>query len=247
MPPFVYDHVPYSNFPYAQTHPDRLATVATLHGLEPPNPFTARRAGDRLQRRREPAGDGRGDARHPGLGVDLLRRWPSRRAADHRRGRPRERRIAPGRRPCTDRRFDRHVRLHRRPRRLRLGARPTPARRCWRRSAPRCAGRHRLRLLQRRSPAATSGACCATWGCGMRGTSEGRRRRPRRRRSCTCSSRSTASPRRYLRRAPRARGARPLRRPAVPARARRSQRVLAPGVVRGVRRARAAPRAALCR
>ena len=32
----VYDRVPYSNHPYAQTHPDRLATVAILHGLEPP-------------------------------------------------------------------------------------------------------------------------------------------------------------------------------------------------------------------
>src|SRR6188472_2226436 len=38
----VYDDVPYSNFPYAQTHPDRLATVAILHGLQPPDPFHAR-------------------------------------------------------------------------------------------------------------------------------------------------------------------------------------------------------------
>ena len=42
MPPFIYDEVRYSNFPYAQTHPDRLATVAILHGLEPPDPFHAR-------------------------------------------------------------------------------------------------------------------------------------------------------------------------------------------------------------
>jgi SAM-dependent methyltransferase len=42
MPPFIYDQVRYSNFPYAQTHPDRLATVAILHGLEPPDPFHAR-------------------------------------------------------------------------------------------------------------------------------------------------------------------------------------------------------------
>src|ERR1043165_8285547 len=42
MPPFIYDQVRYSNFPYAQTHPDRLATVAMLHGLEPPDPFHAR-------------------------------------------------------------------------------------------------------------------------------------------------------------------------------------------------------------
>src|SRR3954468_15787595 len=42
MPANVYDDVPYSNYPYAQTHPDRLATVAILHGLEPPDPFHAR-------------------------------------------------------------------------------------------------------------------------------------------------------------------------------------------------------------
>src|SRR3954451_1205540 len=42
MPAFIYDEVRYSNFPYAQTHPDRLATVAILHGLHPPDPFTAR-------------------------------------------------------------------------------------------------------------------------------------------------------------------------------------------------------------
>src|SRR3954470_1673021 len=42
MPSFIYDEVRYSNFPYAQTHPDRLATVASLHGLEPPDPSSAR-------------------------------------------------------------------------------------------------------------------------------------------------------------------------------------------------------------
>jgi cyclopropane fatty-acyl-phospholipid synthase-like methyltransferase len=31
-----YDLVPYDNFPSAQTHPDRMATVAILWGLEPP-------------------------------------------------------------------------------------------------------------------------------------------------------------------------------------------------------------------
>jgi SAM-dependent methyltransferase len=31
-----YDEVPYASFPYAQSHPDRLATVATLLGLKPP-------------------------------------------------------------------------------------------------------------------------------------------------------------------------------------------------------------------
>ena len=38
MPQNVYDEVRYSSYPYAQTHPDRLATVAILYGLEPPDP-----------------------------------------------------------------------------------------------------------------------------------------------------------------------------------------------------------------
>jgi SAM-dependent methyltransferase len=38
----TYDEVRYSNFPYAQTHPDRLATVGALHGLATPDPSTAR-------------------------------------------------------------------------------------------------------------------------------------------------------------------------------------------------------------
>jgi SAM-dependent methyltransferase len=42
MTPNVYDQVRYSNYPYAQTHPDRLATVAILYGLRPPDPFNAR-------------------------------------------------------------------------------------------------------------------------------------------------------------------------------------------------------------
>src|SRR5436190_23362618 len=31
-----YDEVPYKSYPYPQSHPDRLATVATLFGMEPP-------------------------------------------------------------------------------------------------------------------------------------------------------------------------------------------------------------------
>ena len=42
MPDNAYDAVRYSNYPYAQTHPNRLATLATLHGLEPPDPFDGR-------------------------------------------------------------------------------------------------------------------------------------------------------------------------------------------------------------
>ena len=32
-----YDEVPYESYPYSQTHPSRLATIATLFGLKPPS------------------------------------------------------------------------------------------------------------------------------------------------------------------------------------------------------------------
>ena len=38
----TYDETRYSNHPYVQTHPDRLAVIATLHGLQPPSPSRAR-------------------------------------------------------------------------------------------------------------------------------------------------------------------------------------------------------------
>lgn len=38
----AYDEVPYSNLTYSQTHPDRLATIATLLGLDPPPVTRAR-------------------------------------------------------------------------------------------------------------------------------------------------------------------------------------------------------------
>src|SRR5690349_9399384 len=34
--PTSYDEVPYPSLAYPQTHPDRLATVATLFGMRPP-------------------------------------------------------------------------------------------------------------------------------------------------------------------------------------------------------------------
>src|SRR6266851_5993395 len=40
--PYSYDEVPYHSFPFADSHPDRLATVAHLFGLTPPDPQTAR-------------------------------------------------------------------------------------------------------------------------------------------------------------------------------------------------------------
>jgi SAM-dependent methyltransferase len=42
VPTTIYDDVRYSSKPFARTHPDRLAAVATLHGLEPPDPFHGR-------------------------------------------------------------------------------------------------------------------------------------------------------------------------------------------------------------
>ena len=82
MPDNVYDAVRYSNNPYAQTHPERLATVAILHGLTPPDPFTRARARDRLRRRRQPDGDGGGDAGHP---RDRASIWPRSRSPRARR------------------------------------------------------------------------------------------------------------------------------------------------------------------
>ncbi len=38
----AYDDIPYANLPFAQTRPVVLATVATLHGLTPPDPREAR-------------------------------------------------------------------------------------------------------------------------------------------------------------------------------------------------------------
>ncbi|BDC50320.1 SAM-dependent methyltransferase [Bryobacterales bacterium F-183] len=37
-----YDQIAYISRPFRQTHPDRLATLAIVHGLTPPNPATAR-------------------------------------------------------------------------------------------------------------------------------------------------------------------------------------------------------------
>ncbi|HLM51590.1 MAG TPA: class I SAM-dependent methyltransferase, partial [Solirubrobacteraceae bacterium] len=38
----AYDDVPYANLPFSQTRPAVLATVATLHGLDAPDPRAAR-------------------------------------------------------------------------------------------------------------------------------------------------------------------------------------------------------------
>ena len=40
--PNSYDEVPYHSFPFAESHPARLATVARLFTLAPPDPRTAR-------------------------------------------------------------------------------------------------------------------------------------------------------------------------------------------------------------
>jgi SAM-dependent methyltransferase len=42
MPRTPYDEFPYQSNPYEQTHPDRVAVIATLYGVEPPRPSTAR-------------------------------------------------------------------------------------------------------------------------------------------------------------------------------------------------------------
>ena len=194
MPDYVYDAVRYSNNPYAQTHPERLATVAILHGLTPPGPFHSPRAGDRLRGGRQPDGDGGGDAGHPRAG-----RRPGG-GAD--RGGPgaRSPRSAWATSSCARatarprRRLAGRVRLHRRPRRLQLD----PGRRA-RRADGHDPREPRARPASPTSPstpipAATSGGCCATSGSGTRARSTPATRpsvRPRRR-SSTSSSPSTA-------------------------------------------------------
>ena len=49
---------PYPGHPFAQTHPDRLATVATLFGLRAGAPGGVPAARTRLRRRRQPRADG---------------------------------------------------------------------------------------------------------------------------------------------------------------------------------------------
>src|SRR5262245_21587623 len=40
--PTSYDEMPYPSLPMAHTHPDRLATLATLFGMSPPPPERCR-------------------------------------------------------------------------------------------------------------------------------------------------------------------------------------------------------------
>ena len=70
-PATSYDELPYVNKAFPQTHPDRLATIATLFGLQPPELATCRvlelgcASGDNLA----PMALGLPNARF--LGVDL--------------------------------------------------------------------------------------------------------------------------------------------------------------------------------
>ena len=250
MPDFAYDAVRYSNYPYAQTHPDRLATVAILHGLEPPDPFTARVLGDRLRRRRQPDGDGRGDARASARSASTSPPVRSRtvsaaiaeiglRNVELRQGDVRD---------LTDG-AARRVRLRRRPRRLRLD----PGGRARRaagddRGEPR-AGRDRVRLLQRAARRLLP-PHAARRGSVARARGRPQRRSParRRRRSSTRSSRSSG--RRPPTRTARCSSASCRRSPT--ARSTGSSTTTSsefwhPAVVRRVRRARRAPRARLRR
>ena len=166
----LYDAVPYSKYPYVQTHPDRLATLAVLHGLSPAPPPAARvlelgcGAGGNLMPMAyaEPGltavgvdyaaaavADGRATAAELGLrNVDAAR----------------------GRRARAERRRARELRLRDRPRALRLGRAGRA-----RRAAVRDRGPPGSRRASRSSPipptrAATSAACCARWACSTRAT-----------------------------------------------------------------------------
>ena len=76
-------------------------------------------------------------------------------------------------RPRTDERTARAIRLRDRPRRLRLDAGGRPTRRCCRRSRPRSPRAGSRTSPSTRSPAGTSGACCATSGSGTPATRTG--------------------------------------------------------------------------
>ena len=80
----LYAEVPYSKFPYVQTHPDRLATLAVLHGLAPRPAAGRARARAGLRRGRQHGADG-----VRGAGPERRRRRLRRRRG--RRG-PRDRR-----------------------------------------------------------------------------------------------------------------------------------------------------------
>ena len=78
----LYAEVPYSKYPYVQTHPDRLATLGVLHGLRPAAPAAARVLELGLRRRRQPDPDGlRGARRCPrSASTTPATPWPTGRA-----------------------------------------------------------------------------------------------------------------------------------------------------------------------
>ena len=77
----AYTRIPYPGLAFPQTHPDRLALLAILHGLEPAPPDARPRAGGRLRRRAEPGRDGGPLARavRRSASTSSSRRWESRR------------------------------------------------------------------------------------------------------------------------------------------------------------------------
>ena len=249
MPDNVYDAVRYSNNPYAQTHPERLATVAILHGLAPPDPFHARvleigcGAGGNLMAMAaatpgiratgvdlaaEPIAEGQRAIAEIGLGNIELRQGDLRDLADGSLGE-----------------FD-YIVAHG----VYSWIPRTRATRCWPRSARAWRPTASPTCPSTPIPAATSGGCCATSGSGTparstasdpadaRGQGAGALQVPRR---------APHDERRHLRGAARARGPAARRRADLPARPRRPRRPLASGLVRRVRRARRRARADLPR
>ena len=243
----AYDEVRYSNYPYAQTHPDRLATVAALHGLPSPDPETARVL---------EIGCGAGGnliamaVATPGItrARDRPRRRADRRGPrDDRGGRPGQRRAAPGRRLRPARRRARRVRLRDRPRRLRVGP-GAGARRPAARD-PRAPRGRRARATSPTTPtrAATCAARCARPGCGSpRDAARRASSAPSGRASCTGScSRTAPAPSDWWGGLLESQLEAARAGPGVPARARRPQRPLGAGLVRRLRRARRGERARL--
>ena len=226
----IYDEVRYSNLPVCAD-----ASGPAGDGGDPARPRAARsvpraRAGDRLRRRRQPAGDGGGHARASARSGWTSRRRPiaeAQRAVARDRARPTSSSARSDVRELTNGQLG-PVRLRRRPRRLRLDPGGRARRAAGRRSRPRSRRTGSRTSRSTRSPAATSGACCATPASGTPAT-----------RSATAGARPTKAQelyrflneqrvtrRRHLRRAARARGAAAGRTPALPARARRPERAL---------------------
>ena len=133
-------------------------------------PGDGARARDRLRRRRQPDRDGGRPRRGSrALGIDLAAEPIAEGQRDHRGGRHRERRAAPGRHLRPARRAARRLRLRHRPRRLRVDPRAGARRPAGDDPQPPRGRRARATSPTTPTPAATCAGRCATPGCWYAG------------------------------------------------------------------------------